>query len=592
MKFIGIIASLIIVLLTALIYLDSLDNGFIWDDDVHIYKASYMKSSTGLTDIWVENATPQYYPLTTTIFWLGDKAWGLNPKGYHILSLVIHILNALLLYSLIKKLFYPLAFPVALIFAIHPIGVETVAWASELKNLLALFFFLLSFSGYLKFLSTKKSKYYLLTIIAFIAAVFSKYTAVSFAFIPLLHGFWLKGKIKKRELKLSIPFILIGLLAGLNAVFTEIYNVGARGAEWSLSYLDKMILIGKTSLFYIYKVIYPKDFIFIYPRWQIRTLDILEWLPILTLLSLISLLSLYRKRVNRAITALFTFYLISIFPASGFFNVFPMKYSYVADHFSYLSTPWIILLFFALIYPSYRYLLKTIKPKKSIYLKLILTITLSITAIFLSIGSNRLTGNYKDEITLYKSIIAKNPGCWMANANLAILYTESDKNRLALKHYRDAIASEPNVASIYYNLGNLYYKIGDYDSAINSYMAAITSKPGYGESYANLANTYRAKGEPDKAIEHYKRALLFKPDAIVYFNLGNIYYQLGEYKEAMESYRETLKADPNYSRVHINLALSYYELKEYAKAKEHYRLALAADSPLTDETRAIFKQLP
>ena len=592
MKIGKVTAPLIIILLTTLVYFNSLDNGFIWDDDAHIYKTSYIKSDTGLTEIWLENATPQYYPLSATMLWLGDKIWGLNPKGYHILNLVIHILNALLLLALVRRLFYPFAFPAALIFAIHPIGVETVAWASELKNLLSLFFFLVSFLIYLKFLSTRNLKYYLLTLMTFIAAIFSKYISVSFALIPLFYGFWLRGRIERREIKLSLPFISIGILVGLNAVFTEIYNVGARGAEWSLPYLDKMVLIGKTTLFYIHKVVYPKEFIFIYPKWQLDVLSILEWLPILFILSSILLLFLYRKRVNRSITALYLFYLISIFPASGFFNVFPMKYSYVADHFSYLSTPWIILLIFTLIYLIYKYFIKAFKLNSINYPKIITSIILIIITVFLSLKSNKLTENYKDEITLYNSIIAKNPGSWMANTNLAILYSKENRDVLALKHYRNAIAAEPNIASIYYNLGNLYYKIGDYNSAINSYMAALTLEPDYGESYANLANTYRAKNETNRALEYYKKALLFNPDAIVYTNLGHVFYDLKRYREAIEYYEEAIRIDPDYPEININMALCYYELKDYAKTRIYYALAISRGTHIVDELKELFKDLP
>ncbi len=592
MKIKDIIALAIIALLTTSIYLSSLNNGFIWDDDVHIYKASYIKNATGLTEIWFKNATPQYYPLTATSFWLGDKLWGLNPKGYHILSLIVHILNALLLYLLLKRLFYPIAFSAALIFAIHPIGVESVAWASELKNLLSLFFFLASFLIYLKFLSAKNLKYYILTIITFIAAIFSKYISVSFALIPLFYGFWLKGRIDRRDIKLSIPFIFIGVLAGLNAVFTEIYNVGARGAEWALPYLDKMILIGKTTLFYIYKIIYPKDFIFIYPKWQLDTLSILDWLPILFILLSVSLLFLYRKRVNRSITALYFFYLISIFPASGFFNVFPMKYSYVADHFSYLSTPWIIVLILVILCSIYKYIIKTLRLESYNYPKIALIILLTFVAVVLSLKSNKLTENYKDEITLYKSIIAKNPGSWMANANLAILYSKEDKDILALKHYRDAITAKDDIASIYYNLGNLYYKIRDYDSAINSYMAALTLDAEYAESYANLANIYRAKGEFYKAMEYYKKSLLFKPSSVVYYNLGHTYYDLKKYREAIEHYKKTLLVEPDYPKVNINIALSYYALADYFQTKEYYNKAIDRGTAITDDLKELFKDLP
>ncbi|MDD5614048.1 MAG: tetratricopeptide repeat protein [Candidatus Omnitrophica bacterium] len=578
----------ILIILPVLIYSKSVNNGYIWDDDVHIYKNAQIKDFNGLKTIWSKNTTNQYYPLTITFFWLAEKAWGLNPKGYHAMSIVFHIANTLLLFWAVKKLFGPLAFIGALIFAIHPIQVETVAWATEFKNILALFFFLLALLSYLKFDNNKKSKDYIITIGLFLCAVLSKHIAVCFAFIPMAYKWQREGKIGLREIKISMPFLSIGLLMGAIAVISELYQVGARGEEWSLSIIQRLMLWGQSSWFYIYKTLLPINFMFFYPKWDIDPGRALQWLPSLALVSAI-LLWASKYRVNRNIFTVLIFYIISIFPASGFFNVYPMIFSYVADHFSYLSSPFIILLILGTVYRLGVFFKKNLRC--TITAKTTLNILAAVIIIYLGLESFKLAGNYRDEITLWENTIKRNPGLWMPYANLAVLHANSENSEQAIKLYQKAIFLKPDKASIHYNMGNLYYQMKDYDSSIQSYFRALHIDPHYAQAYANLANVYRALNDKNKALENYAKASELKPEAIIYYNMAHIYYETGDIEQAIELYNQALKTKTGYPRAHVNLAIIYLQIEEYGLAKENYKKALEKGYKIEPELQAIFDKL-
>ena len=389
---------LLIAFLCLMIYIPSLRNGFIWDDDSNLYKSQWIQKADGLKVIWSTDKMYQYYPVVFTTFWLEHRLWGLSPLGYHAVNLTLHILNALLFFWIVSKIYPGLAFISALLFAIHPIQVETVAWVTECKNLLSLFFFLLAVLAYLGFDNTKRKRYYLLTLLLFILALMSKSVAVCFIFFPVLYKWWKDNKVTWREVKLSIAFIATGLIIGLYTLYLELYHVGA-GEAFSLSFLERLVLSGRAALFYIYKLIFPFNFMFFYPRWQIDPHIWWQWLFLLGVILILAGLIIYRKRIGRGALALFIFYLISIFPVLGFLNVFPMQFSFVADHFSYLSTPFLLLLLCATVSLIFNRLTSKFPRLHSAPFKILWISLFILIVAYMCSKSMILTRNYKDETT-------------------------------------------------------------------------------------------------------------------------------------------------------------------------------------------------
>ncbi len=525
----------LLVILCLLIYAPSLSNGFIWDDDMNLYRNTWIQKTEGLKDIWFSNKIYQYYPLNFTSFWLEHKLWGLNPFGYHAVNLILHILNVLLVFWVVRKLYSRLAFPVALLFAVHPIQVETVAWITERKNLLSLFFFLSAILAYLRFDFTRRLRDYLFTVAMFILALLSKPVAVCFIFFPALYKWWRDRRLGWPEIKVSVTLAAIGLFFALYTLFLEFYQVGAQGSAFNLTFLERLVLSGRIILFYPYKIIFPFDFIFFYPRWTVDANVWWQWSFSLAVILILGALFIYRKKIGRGALALFIFYVISIFPVLGFLNVYGMKFSYVADHFSYLSTPVLLLLICA----SLTFLLDRLKTRftflSSIAYKILSRVFFVLIIIYMFGKSIELTKNYKNEMVLWSNLVKDNPRCLVAYDSLAEEYRNIGEKEKVLALYKKAVEINPAAQEAYYNLGNAYCNLGKNEDAIKAYGKAIQINPGYLEAINNLASTYADMGKTERAIELWNEAVQIDPGfAIARFNLVKFYFGQKKYNLAIK----------------------------------------------------------
>ena len=552
-----------IIVLCFIIYGPSLANGFIWDDDAYVHKNPVLTSPTAVKDIWFSYKTPQYYPLVFTSFLIEHALWGFKPFGYHLVNLLLHIINALLVFTLVRKFSPKLAFFTAVIFAIHPIQVETVAWITERKNLLGLLFFLLATLSYLRFEEKKKKADYIASLALFTCALLSKSVAVCFVAVPLLYQWWKENRITLQKILVTLPFAAIGILSAVNTIYLELYRVGAKWDTWTLAPLGRLILSARILFFYAYKLLVPFRFIFFYPRWQVDAGQWWQWLFLAAAVGLLVFLVKARRRLGRGALALFLFYIISIFPALGFFNVYPMKYSYVADHFSYLSTPALILLLAGAFSR-----IKTPKP--------LLPPLFIIMIIFLSVKALSLTASYKDEMTLWLDTVKKNPDAWMAYNNLGILYKDQERIGESMAAYTKAIEINPEYENTYYNLGNLYIHLKQHHKAVEFYQKAIDLNPNYAQCYNNLGNAYKDTGRIDEAIDSYKKAIRLNPHyAMAMSNLGVAYLNKGQRDTAIELFEKAIALDPIYAETYNNLASLYYETKRVKEAIPLYKKAIS-----------------
>jgi len=544
----------LVVLLCLIIYIPFLQNGFIWDDDTNLYQNPWVQKADGLKTVWLSNKIYQYYPINFTAFWLEHKLWGLNPFGYHTVNLILHILNALLVFWVIRKLYARLAFAVALLFAIHPIQVETVAWITEQKNLLSLFFFLSTILTYLRFDRTRKARDYLLVIAMFICALLSKPVAVCFIFFPVLYKWWLDQKVTWREIRLLLPLVAIGLVSSLYTLYLEYYHVGAQGEIFNLTFLERFILSGRIIFFYIYKLLFPFNFVFFYPLWVVNTKIWWQWLFIPVVILTLATLFIYRKKTGGGALALFIFYIISIFPVLGFLNVYGMKFSFVADHFSYLSTPALLLLLCAGITFLFDRLNSKFPLSYSAAYRILKRCIFIFIIIYMCSESMVLAGNYKNEIRLWSNLIRNNPSSWTAYGNLGAEYVNIGRNEEGIALCKKSIELNPTIRYPYYTLGNAYDKIGRKKDAIEAYKKAIYIDPKYIEAYNNLASVYADLGEVDKAIGLWQKVVQLNPDfSTAHFNLATFYYRQGKYDLAVKHCDEVIKlgneVDPKFLKL-------------------------------------------
>ena len=349
----------LLVVMCCIVYSPFFHNFFIWDDDIYLTENLLLNDTDGLKRIWFDlRATPQYYPLVFTSFWIEHKFWSLDPLGYHVDNVILHCINTVLLWRILSFLRVKGSWLAAAIFAIHPVQVESVAWITERKNLLSGFFSFLSLYFFLKFYNPDKPlnfnedqngerpwSIYGVSLFFFICALWSKTVASTLPAVILLIHWWKQNCIRKKIFLMMIPYFTLGFVFSIITIWLEKFRVGAIGPEWDFSFLDRLLIAGRALWFYIGKLVWPNPIIFIYPRWSIDDSIWWQYIYPITFLFLIFLLWHWRKNIGRGPLTAILFFAGSLFPALGFFNVYPMRYSFVADHFQYLSCIGIIVIF-------------------------------------------------------------------------------------------------------------------------------------------------------------------------------------------------------------------------------------------------------
>lgn len=567
-----------IALLTVFVYFPSLTNGFIWDDDDYVINNFSIQKTDGLKEIWFSYKTPQYYPVVFSSFWLEYKLWGLNPTGYHLINLIFHIFNALLIYAVLFKLHRPIALIAALIFALHPVQVETVAWITERKNIFGAFFYLLTTFFYVRFYDSHRKKDYALSLLSFVFALLSKSITSTFVVVPILIRWWQGQKFSKRDMFQLSPFVLFGFFAGLNTAYLEIVRVGAQGSSWSLPLLGKMVLPGKIFLFYLYKLMFPFELIFFYPRWHIDPTSLWQWLPGVCVVLMAGFLYFYREKIGRGAFALFLCFGASLFPALGFFNVYPMIYSYVADHFQYIaSISGIVLLCAAgefilkrLVFENVSFTPKT----QQVVFFLILLPVLSM----LGVKSYSYSKVFENRETLFKDVIQKNPRAWMAHNNLGMVYISRGDARKAHDQFQETLKIKPKDCTALNNLGNLYKAQGLWEKAKTAYQTCLESEPDFALAHSNLGLVYAHSGDLQQAQELFEKAVILNPMAHeAHLNLGLLFLRQKKVDKSMTHYNKAIEIYPYYIEAYLQKGLLYAQTGKEIEAREAFEKVLILD---------------
>ncbi len=322
----SLIVAVLIALATAAAYLPAIRAGFIWDDDDYVTQNETLVDLPGLRRIWFERgAVPQYYPLVHTSFWIERHLWGMNPVAYHALNILLHALAAILLWRGLVRLRVPGSLLAALVFALHPVGVESVAWITERKNVLSAVFYFAAALAWLRSQSSsaeegrvaardrparkkkpeedrlttdKASRWYAASLVLFVCAMLSKTVAVSLPAALLMIAWWKKGRVERRDVVSLLPFFVIAVALAVNTVLMERTRVGAVGVDWSFSVAERVLIAGRAIWFYAAKLVWPSDLTFIYPRWRIDAADLTQWLYPIAAVAVVAAAWTVRKRVG------------------------------------------------------------------------------------------------------------------------------------------------------------------------------------------------------------------------------------------------------------------------------------------------------
>ena len=570
------LAALALVVVTIVAYQPAWRAGFIWDDDSYVTENPALRSLNGLQGIWSKpGTTRQYYPLVFTSFWVEYHFWRLHPFGYHLVNVLLHALNAVLLWRVLRRLEIPGGWWAAAIFALHPVTVESVAWVTERKNVLSGFFYFLAMLAYLRFrpLTDREAaracdwRYYPLVLVLFLCALLSKTVTCSLPAVLLLLVWWKNGRVERRDVLALAPLFVLGVASGFMTTWMEKHSVGASGAEWALSFGQRCLVAGRALWFYTGKLFWPQQLTFNYPRWEIDAAVCWQYAFPLAALAVLIALWWLRSRIGRGPLVAVLCFAATLAPALGFFDLYPFRYSYVADHFQYMACIGVISLAVSMGTAICRQAGQRGRALGALIGAVVLLV--------LGVCTWQQAHVYQNLETLWRDTLAKNPNSWMAHNNLSDILMQQGKNEEAIWHLEQALRLKPDDAGWHYNLGNALKQAGKIEEAIARYEQALRIKPDYAEAHCNLGVALAQAGRLWEAIGHYEQALRIQPDSVeAHNNLGMAFAKLGKTQEAMEHYEQGLRIKPDYALAHNNLGVALAQAGRLREAIAHYEQAL------------------
>src|SRR6266513_593059 len=562
--------ALVLAALTIFAYRPAWNGGFVWDDDVYITNNELLTAPDGLRRIWFSLDSPsQYFPLVYSTFRIEHALWGLNSTGYHWVNLLLHIANALLVWRVLARLQVPGAWLAGAIFALHPMQVESVAWITERKNVLMGFFFLLTllaWTAYVDERSNRPWRFYGLALILYVLALSAKTTACTLP-AALLLILWLQKKpINKRRLSQVVPFLIMGIDMGLLAVWWERYHQGTRGVLFTLGPIERILIASRAVWFYLSKLIWPSNLTFIYPKWNISPAHPLDYAWLLAGIVLCAVIYFMRRYVGRSIEVAAAFFVATLSPVLGCIMLYTFRYTFVADHYQYLACIGPI----ALASAGVVSLADVFKQSRH----LVLSAALCVVAV-LVVLTWRQAAMYTDIEALWRTTLARNPGCWMAHNTLGIVLFQKGDTDEAIAHYRTTLEMQPDFWDAEYNLGIALLSKGQVDEAIAHCSNAVRIAPNDPDALVALGNALLQKGRIDDAIIYYQKALAMRPDYfLAHHSLGHAFLKKGDLDAAISHCRAALLIQPQNADTHTDLAIALDEKGQTAEAIQHYEKAL------------------
>ena len=562
-----VLAGLALVAMTAVVYIPALRADFIWDDDGFLTNNPLIKAPDGLYRFWCTTQPPDYFPLTSSTLWVEWRFWGMNATGYHAVNVLLHAISAVLIWRVLKRLKIPGAWLAGLIFGVHPVNVESVAWITERKNTLPMVFYLATILVYLRFESRGRKLWFALSLITFVLALLSKTSVVTLPFVLLIIAWWQRGRIDRRDVVRAIPFFFLAIALGLVTWWFQYNRAIGSDIVRNDSFPSRLAGAGWAVWFYLSKALVPYKLTFVYPRWQIDPSSVVSYLPGAALVGCLGLFWWYRRSWGRPALAALGYYVITLLPTLGFLNIYFMLFSLVADHWQYTSIIGVIALVIGLA--------AALANRRPEAFRIPATVTAVVVVGVLSILSWRQAGIYKDSEMLWQDTLRKNPSAWMAHNNLGLTLANQGRADEAFTHYNDALRLNPDYPESHNNLANLLASQGKYDEAIAHYTKALRYKPDYAHVHNNLGLVLADQDKIDEAIAHFKEALRFIPQfPEAHNNLGIVLAKQGKLDEAIRHYAEAIRLEPALPEAYNNLGLALARQGKLDEAVRYYTEAI------------------
>lgn len=559
LRFILLVCLILVIVSVA--FLPLCKNGFVnWDDDTYVCDNTSIRTLSlhSINGIFTSFYMGNYHPVTMVAYLLEYHFFQLQPLGYHIISLLLHLFNCLLVFYLILKLThkFPVAFITVIFWSIHPLNVESVAWISEMKGLLSALFYLsalISYAGYLK--DKQINKCYYLSVLFFVLALLAKPMAVSLPLMLFLFDYWFKRKPVRAVFMDKIPFFVLSFMYSMIAVFAQ-FSAGAVRKEDPFNLLYKIMIASRCIIFYVHKIVIPTKLSCLYPL----PAAVIGFLPVeffwSTLIIVLVSVVLFFKARTKKLSFGILFFLISIFP---YLQFVPISSSIVANRYAYVASIGIFYIFAEGIF----WLSNSKVTHCRIASPIIIIILVIMAGVLVRLTWQR-SQVWKDSVSLWNDALNNYPLIEIAYTNRGNAYADQGNLVQAISDHTKAIGINPYYADAYDNRGVTYEKQGNFTQAISDYTRAIGISPRYAKVYDNRGIAYAKQGNLLHAISDYTRAIGINPHyAKAYGHRGLTYGAQGNFPQAIFDCTKAIEIDSNYADAYYNRGVAYYYEKDY-----------------------------
>jgi tetratricopeptide (TPR) repeat protein len=562
-----------------------------YDDHVYVYENPHVLN--GLTEdgvIWAftTNRSANWHPLTWLSLMLDCQLFGTNPGWIHLINVLLHLANTLLIFAVLKKMtgaLWPSAF-VAAAFAIHPMHVESVAWIAERKDVLSTFFLLLTLAAYAGYVSRPSVFRYIAALAAFALGLMAKPMLVTLPFVLLLLDYWPLNRLMPQTVAASgrqrrksvpaadknptlyriiiekVPFFALSVISSV-VTFLVQRSGGAVSNIDIVSLNDRIANVFLSYAEYIGKMVCPQNLAVFYPFSAAGSIPFWQVAMCALLLFGISFFMVRLGRNQRYLLLGWFWFVGTLIPVIGLVQVGGQAY---ADRYTYIPY---IGLFIIIAWGLPELLSKW--PQR----KIVLGIAAAMVLTAMGIGTYRQVSYWKNSFTLFTHAVEVTPNNWLAYNNLGAEYDDLGRYQDAIESFKQAIRIKLDYAEAHNNLGFAYGKLGRYQDAVEAHKQTIRIKPDLAEAHCNLGNAYGKLGRYQESIEAYKQAIRIKPDfAEAHCNLGVAYGELGRWQDVIEAYKQAIRIKPDFAEAHYNLGVAYGTLGRWQDAVEAYKQAI------------------
>ncbi len=484
---------------TFVVYMPCWHGDWLWDDNSLLLNNPILQTG-GFAKVWTPPGYLGYWPLTYTAYWFEYQFWGLDPFGFHLGNIALHVVAARLVWRLLTVLRLPGAFFAAAIFALHPVAVETVAWIAQLRGVLSVVLALASLLLFLGYERDKRRWRYALSLVAFLLSALAKGDALTMPIVLLALAWWQRGRIDRRDILRVIPYVAIAAaMAGL-----EIWSqrVSGSASVRTDGFFSRFAIAGCAVWFYLRSLIWPATLIPIYPRWTVGSSDLISYLPSLALIALLAVAWWRPTTWGRPVVMFLVCYVALLLPVLGFVNITYMRYSLVADHWQYL----------AMIVPCAAAAAACVTAAGRWWRRPATQFGCAAVLLLLAALTVRQSEMYFDQEIYYTETLARNPDCWFAEVSLGFLLNARN-DPAGIKHFYAALRLNPDVPEPHACLAAALIDRGQFDAAMPQLSKALDIQPDYPGANANLAVIFANRGQFDLAIEHLQTEHRLHPEA-------------------------------------------------------------------------------